>query len=228
MDRLIISYKNYSIYQLSKTRLFDLAKFVVTENYKRHQNNSEVNDDEVFDIYNEEVCFFEHSVILAAKDSKNEIVGTIRLLKWNKTDELPITKLFGITNLNEVSPEDSDAHIWHVGRFAVSANLGTDGLLLFRILMTCAATLICQYEKGIVFAECDSKLFRIMKLLGLKAIALDDGIEYLGSVTLPIYITRSSIIDFVLRNQVLVLNIVIDFDSYKQNTAQEIGTKKSA
>jgi N-acyl-L-homoserine lactone synthetase len=230
MDKLIASYGNYSICQLSKSGLLDLAKFVVAENYRRHQklaNDNKVNDDEVSDIYKEEAHFFEHSVILVAKNNKNEIIGSIRLLKWNRKDELPITKLFGITNLDEVSPKDSDAHIWHVGRFAVNADLGTDGILLFRILMTCAATLICRYQNGIMFAECDSKLLKIMKLMGIKAIVLDDGIEYLGSITLPIYITRSGMAKFVARNQALVLNIGIDFNS-NQDSLHILNKKISA
>ena len=211
MDRFIASHENYSIWQLSKNGLFDLATFVVAENYKRHQNmafNKDAHIDEILDVYSEEVRFFEESKILIAKNDRNEMVGTIRLLKWNGKEELPITRLFGIANLNEISPEDSSVQIWHVGRFAVSSDLGRQGILLFKVLMAYAATSICEYEKGIMFAECDSKLLKIMKIMGLKAVALDDGIEYLGSVTIPIYITRSGMAEFVAQNQASVLNVV--------------------
>jgi hypothetical protein len=210
MDRFITSHNNYSIWQLSKSGLFDLAKFVVAENYRHHQKTALENEiyfREILDVYDEENRFFEQSSILVAKNDRNEIIGAIRLLKWNGEDELPISKLFGITNLNEISSEDSDMHIWHVGRFAVSSNLGKYGISLFKILMTYAASSICRYEKGVMFAECDSKLLKTMNLLGLEAIALDTGIEYLGSITIPIYITRSGMTEFVIRNQALALSI---------------------
>ena len=226
MDKFITSREHYSIWQLSKNGLFDLATFVVVENYKRHQKvafNRDAHIDEILDVYNEDVRFFEQSKILVAKNDKNEIVGAIRLLKWNRKDELPITKLFGITNLSEISPEDSNAHIWHVGRFAVSADLGRYGISLFRILMMYAVTSMCEYEKGIMFAECDSKLLKTMSLMGLKAVTLDNGIEYLGSVTIPIYITRSGMAEFVAKNQTSVLHV--ESVSNKQSYAHTMRRK---
>ena len=210
MDKFITSREHYSIWQLSKNGLFDLATFVVAENYKRHQNiafNKDAHIDEILDVYSEEVRFFEESNILIAKNDRNEMIGAIRLLKWNGKEELPITRLFGIVNLNEISPEDSNVQIWHVGRFAVSADLGRQGILLFKVLMAYAATSICEYEKGIMFAECDSKLLKLLKLMGLKAVSLDAGIEHLGSITIPIYITRCGMTDFVAQNQASVLNV---------------------
>lgn len=101
MDSFISFHGNYSIWQLPKTRLFDLAEFVVTENYRHHKKQEIDNEsymDEIFQVYNEELRFFEHSKIFAAKNKKNEIVGVIRVMKWNGKDELPITKIFGITH----------------------------------------------------------------------------------------------------------------------------------
>lgn len=203
MDRFIAYHGNYSIWQLSKTRLFDLAEFVVTENYKHHKKQEIHNEsymDEIFQVYNEELTFFEASKIFVAKDITNVIVGAIRIMKWNKKDELPITRMFGLSNFEQISPEDSGNHIWHIGRFAVSSEIGRSGLMLFKVLMMYALIPICKYDKGIMLAECDSKLFKTVNLLGLKAIALTDGVEYLGSVTIPIYATRKSIIAFINKN----------------------------
>lgn len=65
---------------------------------------------------------------------------------------------------------------------------------------------IMQYEKGIMFAECDSKLFRIVNQLGFRAIALNEGIPYLGSDTIPMYSTRDGMLEFVERNMNLLLD----------------------
>lgn len=230
MDRFITSHENYSIWQLSKNGLFDLAKFVVYENYKHHKNLSEtsvVSNEEIEQIYNEEIRFFDYSKVFVARNDKHEIVGAIRIMKWNRKDELPITKLFGITTLNEISPKDSDQHIWHIGRFAVGSELGKYGILLFKILMMYAVAPICKYEQGIMFAECDSKLFKTVNLMGLKAIALDDGVEYLGSVTIPMYATRDGIMEFVTRNHSLASNVKQSLNK-TQNVSLPFNEKISA
>ncbi|MDY9918784.1 MAG: hypothetical protein U2P89_07920 [Proteiniphilum sp.] len=157
-------------------------------------------------VYREEIQYFSKSNIFVAKNRQNEIIGTIRIMEWNRNDELPITKIFGIKELDDISPANSNAHIWHVGRFAVRSDLGNHGIQLFRILMMYAIMPIMQYEKGIMFAECDSKLFRIVNQLGFRAIALNEGIQYLGSDTIPMYSTRDGMLEFVERNMNLLLD----------------------
>lgn len=210
MDRFIASHGNFSIWQLAENGLFDLARFVVFENYKHHQQLSDatlLSSDEIQEVYDEEVRFFSQSKIFVAKDNQGEIVGAIRIMKWNKKEELPITKLFGIESINGMSFKDSTANIWHVGRFAVSSNIGRNCISLFRVLMMYAVAPICKQENGIMIAECDSKLFKTVKNLGMKVIALNEGIEYLGSVTIPLYATSSGLVEFVVRNCALALNV---------------------
>lgn len=57
-----------------------------------------------------------------------------------------------------------------------------------------------------MFAECDSKLFRIVNLLGFKAIAINNGIQYLGSKAIPMYSTRDGMLEFVEKNMNLLLD----------------------
>lgn len=210
MDRFITSHENFSIWQLAESGLYDLARFVVLENYKHHQqlsNENELNPEEIADVYNEEARFFQQSKIFVAKDLQNKIVGAIRIMKWDKKEELPITKLFGIESINGRSLKESNLNIWHVGRFAVSSNIGRSSISLFRVLMMYAVAPICKHENGIMIAECDSKLFKVVSNLGMNVIALNDGIEYLGSVTIPMYATRDGLIEFVARNCALALNV---------------------
>lgn len=208
MDRFIALHDNYSIWQLAESGLYDLARFIVLENYKHHQKLSDETQlcfDEIQGVYNEEVQYFSQSKIFVAKNNNHEIVGAIRIMKWNKKDELPITKLFGIESINNVLLKDSEMHIWHVGRFAVSSGLGRGGLSLFRVLMMYAVAPICRHKNGIMIAECDSKLFKAVQSLGMNVIALNNGMEYLGSVTIPMYATREGLIEFVARNCALAL-----------------------
>lgn len=210
MDRFIALHDNYSICQLAESGLYDLARFIVLENYKHHQKLSDETQlcfDEIQGVYNEEVQYFSQSKIFVARNYENKIVGAIRVMKWNKKDELPITKLFGIDSINGTSLKDNNACIWHVGRFAVSSDLGRGGLSLFRVLMMYAVAPICKQENGIMIAECDSKLFRTVSSLGMDVIALNEGIEYLGSVTIPMYATSKGLTEFVIRNCSLALNV---------------------
>jgi len=55
-------------------------------------------------VYREEIQYFSKSNIFVAKNRQNEIIGTIRIMEWNRNDELPITKIFGIKELDDISP----------------------------------------------------------------------------------------------------------------------------
>ena len=63
--------------------------------------------------------------------------------------------------------------------------------------MMYAVAPICKYQDGLMYAECDSKLLRAINGLGLEARTLDEGIEYLGSKTIPIYIERNGMLEFM-------------------------------
>lgn len=203
MCNFITSYDNYSIWQLSENGLMELAEFVVLENYKHH-TAGRFNDDfhsEVASVYNEEMRYFSRSRVFVAKNDQGAIIGAIRLMNWNKKEILPIQSIFEIQNLCDISPEDGNTAVWHMGRLAVSTAIGRYGLILFKLLLLYAMYPICDEERGIVFAECDSKLLRTMLLMGIQVKTLGESIEYLGSETIPVYATRDGLVDFFNKNQ---------------------------
>lgn len=208
MDKFITSYDKYSIWQLSENGLMELSEFVVLENYKHHTAGqlSDNSNSEIASVYNEEMRYFNRSRVFVAKNEENKIIGAIRLMNWDGDDVLLIQSLFDIRNLNDISPEDAKAAIWHIGRFAVSTDIGRYGLVLFKLLLLYAMYPICEQEKGIVFAECDSKLLRTMLLMGIQAKTLGESIEYLGSETIPVYATRSGLMNFFNKNQEIIRN----------------------
>ena len=89
----------YQMEELSLDRLSDLAEFVVNENYEHHSNESYPSgcQREISLIYQEELNYFENSKIYLAKASTGLLVGSIRVLKWNGSDLLPLQKIFGIS-----------------------------------------------------------------------------------------------------------------------------------
>lgn len=208
MCKFISSYDNYSIWQLSESALLELSEFVVLENYKHHTDGKFNNDfqSDVISVYKEEMRYFSRSHVFVARNEHGAIIGAIRLMNWNKKEILPIQTLFDIKNLFDISPEDSHTAIWHIGRLAVSTDISRYGLILFKLLLLYAMYPICNHEKGIVFAECDSKLLRTMLLMGIQVKALGEGITYLGSKTIPVYTTRSGLTEFFDKNQQRVQN----------------------
>ena len=198
--------KNY-LERLPKNQLPDLAEFVVTENFKHHSNNELPKNykNDVNSIYKEELSFYEKAEIFTTKDNMGNILGAIRLLKWNYPDVLPIQKIFGINPLLTLNqPNIND--IYHIGCFAVKKDVRD--INLFKKLLVCIAKIICSHKGNVAFAECDSKLLRTLKLLGVKAMVIGKSINYLGSETIPIAMTYDGIIDFYNKNKHLVENIL--------------------
>ena len=53
-------------------------------------------------------------------------------------------------------------------------------------------------KNSIAFAECDSKLLRVMNLMGIKADVIGDSINYLGSETIPVSMNYEGLKGFMM------------------------------
>lgn len=175
------------------TRL-NIVKFVVTENYKHHckcfsmSNNIE---NEVSQIYEEEKNY-QNSKIFVSFDYSKQIMGTIRVIKWNNKDILPVQKLFGINPIHFV--KNTSCSIWHIGRLAIKKGTNNN---IFKSLLVTAIAEVCQNENSIAIAECDVKLLKILKILGIEPIILGDSINYLGSETIPVLFSYEPLKNFL-------------------------------
>lgn len=189
--------------QLELSQLTELAKFVVEENFNHHCENSiptmQLQKD-IEDIYNEELNYFENSEIFVAKNLSGTIQGSIRVIKWDYKTELPIQKIFNINPLDINRSEEST--IWHIGRFAT--NKTNKDRTLFKRLMMYAITPICNDKNSIAYAECDSKLLKVMGLMGIKTVVIGDSINYLGSETIPVSMNYEGLKGFYDANKYLV------------------------
>lgn len=198
--------KNY-LEKLEINQILDLAKFVVTENFKHHSNNTFPEDykKDVNSIYNEEINYYKDSEIYVTKDYSGSIIGAIRVLKWNYIDVLPLQNIFGINPLLMTNSTTINS-IYHIGRFAIKKNVCN--INLFKQLMVCAIAPICEHKENIAFAECDSKLLRVLSSLGIKATVIGKSINYLGSETIPISMTYNDLIEFYQKNKELSANVI--------------------
>lgn len=205
---IMILKQNY-LERLEPSQILDLSEFIVKENFKHHSNNilPAGYKTEIDSIYNKEVMFFNNTEIFVAKNYLGVIVGSIRVLKWNYIDILPIQKIFGINPLM-VSKNSTTNNVYHIGRFAIKREVGD--INLFKQLIICAITPICSHKGNIAFAECDSKLLRILSLLGIKTTVIGESVNYLGSETIPIYLDYYGLIGFYNKNKTLVSKEVLN------------------
>ena len=188
-------------YPLDKQYLFELARFVVEENYNHHCGSNQLFNKEVDEVYLEELKL-DNSKIFVSTDQYHSIVGSIRVSKWNGRETLPMQKLFNI-NIGNLR-QNKNYSVWHFGRLAIKKGIDKKGFNVFKTLMVCAINEVCQNESCFALAECDAKLLRVLKLLGIEAITLADSIDYLGSETIPVLLTYAGLKKFLDNNRHLL------------------------
>lgn len=177
-----------------------LAEFIIKENYIHHNQNYIYSEQRTRAIYEEEIQYRKNALVFALQDSKDNLIGTIRVVKWNYSDILPLEKIFSIHPF-QVLEKNFEGEIWHIGRFAIRKN---EGLLPFKKLMTLAIGSVCGKEENIVFAECDTKLIKILYLMGIEPTIIGKSKYYLGSETIPILLTYNNLIKFYHINEYLI------------------------
>ena len=195
--------------KLTATQIFEMADFVVSENFKHYSMdlNSSKFTKEVNLLYDEELTYFGSSSIYVGREHKGNMMGSIRVMKWNYVDPLPLQKVFGINPFSCVDTSKV-GEIFHIGRFAIQKEAAS--LHLFKRLMMCAIAPVCQGKKNVAFAECDSKLLRILSRLGIKMSILGKPLNYLGSETIPILLKYDGLISFYRQNVALVSDELIE------------------
>ena len=197
MKTLIMQNEKYSIYKVDRECLRDIAKFTVDVNYRHHKEPviPETKEQEIELIYKEELLFAKTSQIYVAENNKQQMIGSIRIIKWNQKNILPIQKIFDINPLNHINGTSQSSY-WHVGRFAIETFDHISNMSLFKTLMMYAIYPIYNECDGYMIAECDSKLLRVMNLLGIDTVNLSKGVHYLGSETIPVYANKDGLNKF--------------------------------
>ncbi|PTT71146.1 hypothetical protein DD829_19725 [Chryseobacterium sp. HMWF035] len=211
---------NLNFNSMDNITLYSLAKFVVTENFQHHEEHYNLNnvEEETNTLYREEINYH-NSKVFVSKDHFGDIIGSIRTIKWNYSDVLPIQKLFSINPLCFTSNKVLD--IWHIGRFAIKHECDKRSFRLFKTLMVFALNEVCKSESSIAVAECDSKLLRTLKALGIEAEILADPIHYLGSETIPVLFKYDTLKEFLNKNYYLLsdTNVFEDISSIVKQSA---------
>lgn len=192
-------------FTLSKVEAEDLYKsveFSILTNYHNYNqiiDQSDLEHDLIVN-YNKELDFFENAFYYAILADDN-ILGTIRAVKWNHTTTLPMEEIYEISVDDVLKNYNSNKTIWHIGRFAIDSkahhNLNSQ---LLKMLLMYAIKPICQNQNSIALAECDTRLLKIINKLGIKTKILAEPVLYLGSETVPILSERTDLLLFYNKN----------------------------
>lgn len=175
--------QNIEYYQMSNENTDELIHFIINENHLHHCKIVAAEDiDFAIQILCAEEKQYLNSHIFIAM-SNNIICGSIRIFQKTATQILPIEKIF---NINVEDVVGAETPIYHIGRFAISKGADKKGFHIFKTLIALALQIAQQSQGGTVFAECDIKLLRTIRLLGIEAESIGAPILYLGSETVPI------------------------------------------
>lgn len=198
MEKQIATFKDYAIFLADKTSLLEIARFVVNENYSHHMSSfteEDINKDIKSVLEEEEYLYDDKSHIYIARDFSEKMIGCIRSFHWDKHKTLPIEKIYGINPLHAVH-EEAKYNYWHIGRFAVAKDSGLSTLTLFKRLMALAVKPIVEDKYSYMIAEIDSKLLKVMKVLGFGTRQIGKSIDYLTSETVPVCSSKRGVKGF--------------------------------
>ncbi|WP_300912519.1 hypothetical protein [uncultured Bacteroides sp.] len=200
MEKAIWSCKDYSIFKVGGNLLQDIARFVVTENYKHHSSGHAPNmaQREIEEIYREELAYSKDSAYFIVKDNEGKIIGSIRVFKWDRRTITPMQKIFHISPLEAIE-NNSGTSFWHIGRFAIDSRCGFSTVRLFKQLMTLAVAPILHEDDSYMIAETDSHLLKVMNALGIETRQIGNPIIYLASETIPVCSSKKGLTDFYQR-----------------------------
>ena len=188
-------------YRLPPSCRETLIRYVISESEKHYGALQQgwIFEDEVAALCAEEQ-HYTHSHVFAAL-AGDKICGSIRICRKMPGQVLPLEKLFSV---NITALVAANTPVFHIGRFAVSQGISSGAICVFKTLMALALSEADKYPGGITFAECDCRLLRTIRHLGIEAQTLGKPVFYLGSETVPILLRHENYQLFLKRNQHLL------------------------
>ncbi|MDC1809044.1 hypothetical protein POZ03_01050 [Bacteroides uniformis] len=196
MKKKIVCQNGYIIYQIDENDIYGAVEFVVKTNYKKHKAKVDATQMklEIAEILESERKIFKHSCFYMATTMNGQIIGTLRVLISNSSD----------MDLPDNVEHDSIHKVCHIGRFAIDQYNGDKlGNELFKQLVLLAFSHVCQHQNNILIAECDIKLHRVLRLMGIDIIKIGLPFFCLGSETISVYAPYKNIIQYYSKYNLL-------------------------
>jgi hypothetical protein len=193
--------ENYSLKKISNIDLNDAVLFCISTYYNIYKNHLSYNNfNKDFESALEQEIFFFHRSIYYALYNNNKIIGTIRSYHWDSISKLPGENIFAYS-IENILPDYNSYNVWHVGRFCIKTDRISLSLSHFKLMMMYAIKPICESKNGIMFAECDERLMKVLNLLKIKTNIISQPITYIGSKTFPIVSSKEDLFTFYNKNK---------------------------
>jgi len=208
MGTLICQLSDYSFFQITEmSNLYEAIRFVVETNYIRHQGFLPLGiEKEIAAIVEEEKEFFSESFFFAVRNNETKkIIGTVRICRWKMENQssFPVklnTNMESYVQKTHCNPD----RVWHLGRLAVNVkDLSRVNVLLLKMLLINAFSVICKEEDAVIFAEADRKVFEKLRFLDVFCEQIGESEFDLGSEAIPIYNTARGLQAFLERHKSL-------------------------
>ncbi|EAY25124.1 hypothetical protein [Microscilla marina] len=183
--------------QVGRKSLEKYSKFVYdvyVDSYKK-RNGWEPVDGELEHMIQEDKEQFEHSYYFAFKTHEGEFVGGAKVTKKVPSLDFAIETEFNY-NLKEFFEMGNipTRDFWHMGRTAINkytlqaAETKLSSVQILDKLMWECYNVVTQEEHNMIIGEADAMAYRIYRVKGVHVQRMGEGIDYLGSITYPVFI----------------------------------------
>src|SRR5690554_461190 len=192
MKNLIRIYNDFSLWEIKeKKELHNLDHFVLKVYYYHHLKQNNYPKKELLMMIQEDIDSLPNSSFFVAYDNISQIIGTIKLQKWDGATKLSIENDFKVDIKSfvgrlPIKPEQ----IYHIGRFAIdqslireNSSLMRNRLTILKSLMYCALLPVYKEQSNLFFCECDDKLLSKLNILGIYPQVIGNPKFHLGSKT---------------------------------------------
>lgn len=194
-DLLIRKYETISLYQIGRSNISELSEFVFKmysfHYLKKYQWSSSIR--ELESMRQSDMDHFDESVYFGFRNSKQELLGTIKATKRTENIIFPIEYEFDIDIEKTIEKENLRVdEVWHLGRLAIDSNLlrlqntSIQSKRMLQLLLIHSLSVINHQPNNLMIAESDVLIHKTFQDLGLDMQIIGDRKNCLGSPTYPV------------------------------------------
>lgn len=210
-DFLINKFESIDLYQIGRNNLVELSQFVFKmyayHYFKKYQWSPNIQ--ELKGMIESDKNQFDDSVYFGFKNSKQELLGTIKATKRTEKVVFPIEYEFNIDIEETIKKENLKVNeIWHLGRLAIDSNSLrsqnsplTSRKMLQQLLIN-SLQIINYKPNNLMIAEADVLIYQIFQELGINMQIIGESRHCLGSPTYPVILTSENIKEWLKENSI--------------------------
>lgn len=210
-DACISMHDSVALYQIGRNNLSKFSQFVFEmysyHYFKKYQWYPTIHD--LYKMQQSDYEQFDQSVYFGYKNSKQQILGTIKATRGDENISFPIEYEFNV-DINQVIKEKNLKvnEVWHLGRLAIDSNtlraqkLPIASKQMLRLLLINSLSVINHQPNNLMIAESDVLIYEIFHNLGINMQIVGELRHCLGSPTYPVIVTGEDIDNWLKKNPI--------------------------